>query len=121
MAYVRRLVDHLSGAGIQSWYDSRIVTGDRFDKAIAEQIEACAAVIVVMTAASFASNWVANEIKYAQDHGKPIVPLLLEGKAFISLTSLDYEDVRDQQLPGPRVLQRLTQLAGVTFDRPTRR
>src|SRR5258705_11583776 len=80
--YVEALAAHLDAAGVSCWYDHRIVAGDRFDQVIAEQIDACDAFVVVMTPASYASGWVANEIKYAQDHGKRIVPLLLAGEPF---------------------------------------
>jgi TIR domain/Bacterial PH domain len=111
-AYVEALAAHLDAAGVSCWYDHRIVVGDRFDQVIAEQIDTCVAFVVVMTPASYASNWVANEIKYAQDHGKRIVPLLLAGEPFISLTSLDYEDVRGGSMLGPAGVAALRALLG---------
>jgi hypothetical protein len=111
--YVEDLAAHLSRAGVAYWYDYRIVTGDRFDKVIAEQIDGCGAFVVVMTPASFDSDWVANEINYAKAKGKPILPLLLGGSVFISLNSRDYEDVSRRQMPGPKFMAHLASLVGV--------
>lgn len=109
-AYVDKLGGHLMAAGLPIWYDYQIMTGDRFDKVIAREIDACAAFIVVMTPRSDDSDWVANEVAHAREKGKPILPLLLEGSAFMSLKSLDYEPVAPGRMPSRDFVDHLRSL-----------
>ena len=101
--YVERLVEYLAAAGVPCWYDHGIAKGDRFDRVIAERIDSCAAVIVVMTRAALESDWVANEIAYAEAKNKRILPLLLSGSPLVSLARRDYENVAGGAMPGPKL------------------
>jgi TIR domain len=106
-AYVDRLVEYLQEQSIMVWYDYEIATGDRFDRVITRQIDDCAAMVVVMSAASMESDWVANELTYAQRIGKQVLPLLLSGELIISLASREYEDVRGRRMPSTQFVQKL--------------
>ena len=107
--YVVRLVEYLASAGLVVWTDHGIDFGSRWAEVIRNQIEECTAVVVVMSPDSGRSEWVEREVAYAQELGKPIFPLLLEGKAraFIRLINIQYEDVTDRALPSSRLVQRL--------------
>jgi hypothetical protein len=108
---VERLAGHLGKAGIPVWYDYEIDAGDRFDAAIAKQIDDCAAFVVVLTPASVGSRWVAREIGRADDVPKPIFPLLLEPcKTPIRLQGLHQESAVGAVLPSAEFLAKLRAL-----------
>jgi hypothetical protein len=46
-----------------------------------------------------ASDWVNNELTYAQSKGKKIYPLLLKGNTWLSVASIQYVNVRNRKLP----------------------
>lgn len=98
--YVQQLVAHLARGGVSAWADGEIITGDRWTSIIRNQIDACAAMIVVMTPAAEESVWVEREISRAEEQRKPIFPLLLKGQPFFRLTNLQYEKVDNNAMPG---------------------
>jgi WD40 repeat protein len=107
-AYVVDLARHLTQAGLTIWYDYRLGAGDRFDIAIQQQIDMCRALVVVLTPAAVASEWVGREIAYAQDQGKELLPLLRwPCQIPISLVRTHYENVTDGRMPDDRFVQRL--------------
>jgi hypothetical protein len=105
--YVEALTSYLSMDGIVCWYDHEVLRGQRFDQVLAGKIEQCAAFIVVMTPAAAESSWVANEISHATSNGKPILPLLLDGRPLLPVASLDREDVQNGQMPSREFVARL--------------
>jgi hypothetical protein len=111
-SYVERLVEVMSDAGLPVWFDRQLITGDRWHSVIQERIDTCAAFVVVMTSAADASPWVNREIAQAEDTGKPIFPLLLEGERFFRLADLQYQDVRGGLLPDRAFIDRLVQISG---------
>jgi hypothetical protein len=106
-AYVWKLAQHLSGLGLPVWYDSEIVSGDRWHQLIQRQVDTRGAFAVVMTPAAEESRWVNLEVQRAEEERKPILPLLLAGRAFFRLADLQYDDVRGGRMPGPPFLDRL--------------
>ena len=97
--YVSSLVSNLSNEGFEFWLDTRINAGADWFDAIEEKILGCGAFIVVMSPYARASQWVKKEIIIADDGGKPIFPLLLEGKRFGIVADKQYEDVRGGRHP----------------------
>jgi WD40 repeat protein len=116
--YVDRLAAQIAAEGLPLWYDYEIATGDRFEKIIKQQIEACSAFVVVMTPAAEDSEWVSIEVNFAKQRGKPVLPLLLEGEVFIRLNTLDYADVRAGELPDRSFFDQLKRLVGPAEVRP---
>ncbi|SNT48938.1 40-residue YVTN family beta-propeller repeat-containing protein [Asanoa hainanensis] len=116
--YAQRLVENLAEAGIPAWMDREIVSGQRWTRTIEEQLDACSAVVVVMTPAASKSEWVGREILHARAAGKEILPLLRSGRPFFSLADVHYEDVTTGSLPGPQFLSRLADLAGIAPPAP---
>lgn len=110
--YVARLGEHLDAAGIPVWYDREIISGDRWRHVIRQQLDACGAVVVVMTPGAEASAWVDRELVRAENQGKPVLPLLLAGTVFFGLGDLQYEDVRTGAMPGAAFTDRLYDLLG---------
>jgi hypothetical protein len=105
--YVRRLASYLRDAGLTVWFDHEIVSGDRWARVIRERIDSCAAFIVVMTPQADASRWVGREIAHAETLNKPVLPLLLEGRPFFSLSDVQYESVVGGVMPSAAFLGRL--------------
>jgi len=110
-AYVESLATHLTNAGVPVWLDREIAVGDRWERVIRDQIDACVALIVVMTPQADASIWVSREINYAEAKMKPIFPLLLRGDPFFRLGNIQYENVTDGRMPSAltAVLESLTE------------
>jgi hypothetical protein len=68
--------------------------------AVREAVDQAAVVVVVMSPAAEASEWVDRELARAELRGIPVVPVLLEGYPFFRLGSTQYEDVRGGCVPG---------------------
>jgi hypothetical protein len=106
-AYVLRLATFLEQQRIPVWFDKEIISGDRWDAVIRQQIDACRAFIVVMSPAAEASSWVAREITEAEQQNKPILPLLVAGRNFFRLGHIQYEDVTGGKLPSAAYVERV--------------
>jgi tetratricopeptide (TPR) repeat protein len=77
---VKNLGEGLERQGVGVWVDTRELRGgDRLEKEIKEAIEEARAVIVVLSHRTFNSSWVLDEVRYALEVKKKIIPLLLEG------------------------------------------
>jgi TIR domain len=108
--YVTRLAGALRGQGAEVWLDKELDYGSRWARVIAERIRTCAVLIVVMTPAAEASDWVFKEITEAERHDKPIYPLLLDGEDWFILNTYQHEDVRGGALPTSRYLEAVAAL-----------
>ena len=105
--YVEKLAAHLVKAGITTWFDKEIISGDRWLTTIVEKLDSCAALIVVMTPESERSSWVGKEVLRALDSATPILPLLLRGRAHFALRDLHFEDVIHGRMPSDAYVARL--------------
>ncbi|HWM21693.1 MAG TPA: toll/interleukin-1 receptor domain-containing protein [Ilumatobacteraceae bacterium] len=106
--YVNLLVDHLKEAGITCWIDSsEIRYGSRWEHEIKLNLDACRAVVVVMSAASQESAWVSREVNYAMSRERVIFPLLLDGEVFFALNNIHFEDVVTGTMPSQKWLDQL--------------
>lgn len=77
--FAERLIRDLQAAGHAIWIDvSRLKGGDVWIRAISEGIINSYAFVVVATERSLGSSWVQDEITWAKQRGKLIIPLLLE-------------------------------------------
>ncbi len=112
--YVGRLKVHLVASGLAVWTDEGIDYGSRWSMVIEKQIETCAVFVPVMTESSREAPWVNREIDLAQELGKPILPLLLSGRRFLSLRDVQDEEVVGGRLPSSRFVQRLDALVGAS-------
>jgi serine/threonine-protein kinase len=107
--YAHRLEGELRLRGFEVWIDERIAYGTRWPQVIEEQVDTCAAMIVIMTPRSKESDWVQNELAYAKNLRKPLFPVLLEGDYWLSVSAIQCVDVRDGQLPPARFYDWLAQ------------
>lgn len=111
-AYVDKLAARLAEVGVPVWYDFKISAGQRFGTEIQRQIDTCAALVVVLSPESVASEWVAQEIAYARYRGRPVLPLMLRQCDLpIELITTHYEDVTGGRFPSPQFLADLGELS----------
>lgn len=103
-------------AGLRPWTDDRLVPGTRqWTGEIERAIKGSVALVVVLTPIAKASEWVANEVVYAQQHEVPVIPILAEGTATssipIGLITTQHVDLRQ---PGAvdLLVRELSRLAG---------
>lgn len=79
MDFALRLARELKGAGFPIWVDQMdIPVGARWDDELEIALDTCGIFLVILTPASIASSNVKDEIGYAIDNGKRILPVLLE-------------------------------------------
>ena len=102
--YVDELCASLRRHSIEVWVDHEIGHSKRWEEVLQAQIEGCAAFVVVMTPSADSSKWVKREINHAEEHNKPIFPVLVAGECFFRLNDLQYEDARQlERSDGPRL------------------
>jgi hypothetical protein len=118
--YVRRLKDHLVAHRLDVWTDEGIDYGTQWADVIETKIESCGVFVPVMTSSSRDAVWVGREIDLAQELGKRILPLLLDGRPFLRLRELQYEDVRGARMPSDRFIAALRDLTGTRRPRLAR-
>lgn len=106
--YAHKLADEMKRRGIDVWIDDRIDYGEQWPRVIQENLEHCQVVIVIMTTDAYNSRWVQNELVFAQGLGKIILPLLVEGKTWLSLASSQYVDLLGGNLPPETFYSTLT-------------
>jgi tetratricopeptide (TPR) repeat protein len=111
--YVAALTDYLRDAGIAAFYDKDISYGDQWWGAIVKRIRACSAMVVVMTPALEASDWVVKEILLARREEKPIFPLLRAGTGYPLLIDIEHLDVTSGQMPGEDFVTALQRAGGI--------
>jgi hypothetical protein len=77
--FTTKLVKGLRAGGYPVWFDLLdIPTGARWDDEVEKALRECSIFMIILTPASIASENVKDEIGYAIDHGKRILPVLLE-------------------------------------------
>jgi hypothetical protein len=70
----RLVADLLESAGYTVWWDTRLIIGQFFRRAIKQKLDAADAVIVIWTPYSVSSKWVIAEASRADDRGV-LIPL----------------------------------------------
>ena len=111
--YATMLTEAFEGFGLPVWNDSRIEYGAQWPRVLQEHLDACGVFVVIMTANSYASDWVHSEVSRAKRKGKTIFPLLLEGhEPWLSVESTQYVDVRHGKLPPPTFFVQVEQALG---------
>lgn len=79
MEFAGRLVKDLEQAGYEAWLDrTDIQTGARWDDEIVRGLDSSEIFLVILSNKSTNSQNVKDEIGYALDHNKQILPLLIE-------------------------------------------
>ena len=74
-----RFARDLRAAGISMWVDQLdIRPSEHWDKAIERAVRECRGLVVILSPRSAASDNVADEISFAIDHGKSVLPVMIE-------------------------------------------
>ena len=77
-AFALRVANNLEHNGINIWVDQSDITGGRhWDSEIQSAIDNCVCMVVVLSDNSVKSQNVLDEISYALDEGKQILPILI--------------------------------------------
>ncbi|KAB1978533.1 TIR domain-containing protein [Streptomyces triticiradicis] len=97
-AYGSRLAEQLRTAGLPVWSTGDLRPGDAQFWTIRQQLRHAVAVIVVMTPQSQDSEDVTRMILEGQVHGRPFVPVLLDGDVNYHLAATWHVDARDGAL-----------------------
>lgn len=71
---IRALVDE----GYRVWYDDGIQAGSSFPDYIADRLFGCSCVLMLVSRSSLGSGWCRNEVEYALDLGRSVLPVYLE-------------------------------------------
>ena len=77
--FALRLAKDLRARGVHMWVDQLdIRPSEHWDRAIERAVAACSGLVVVVSPRSVASDNVADEISYAIDNGKSVLPVMIE-------------------------------------------
>lgn len=97
--FALKFARELKSAGYLVWLDQLdIPTGARWDDAVERALRECEIFLIILTTASISSENVKDEIGYAIDHGKRIVPVLLEECEIpLRLRRFQYVDFREMK------------------------
>jgi formylglycine-generating enzyme required for sulfatase activity len=111
--YAHKLAEKLREEGFDVWIDNtRLRSSEDWWRSIVLAIRVCAAVVVVLTPESDASEWVQREITLAGKYKKPIFPLWLDGSLdtpnWEYFVRIQIEDVRGGKLPPPHLYDTLS-------------
>ena len=95
-AFALKLAKDLRDSGAEIWLDQLdIKPGSRWDASIEIALDAAACMIVILSPASVASNNVMDEVSFALENGKRVIPVLLhECKLPFRLRRLQYVNFR---------------------------
>jgi|FLYN01.1.fsa_nt_gi hypothetical protein len=108
-AVVALLCEELKALGIELWVSFQdIQPGSQWDKAIQNALEKATHVIVAVSKASTESLYVRTEVEYALDHGKTVIPVVIEPEVKIPLRWYTLQNVNWRD----RSKAALLQLAG---------
>ncbi|MER7187502.1 GUN4 domain-containing protein, partial [Streptomyces hyaluromycini] len=120
-AYGSALAGQLRESGLPVWSTGDLRPGDAHFWTIRQQLRHAVAVVVVMTSPSQDSDDVTRMILEGQVHGRPFVPVLLDGEVNYHLAASWHIDARGGALLGAADLDLLHRLhEDVTRGRPPR-
>ena len=96
--FALRLASDLRAVGVNLWLDQLdILGGDRWDRAIESALNSCPCMIAIMSPESLASTNVMDEVSFALEEGKLVVPVLLRScKVPFRLRRLQYVDFSNE-------------------------
>src|SRR5947207_15448218 len=77
-AFVLKLAKDLRDAGAELWLDQLdIKAGSRWDASIEAALNASTCIIVILSPASVGSNNVMDEVSFALENGKTVIPVMI--------------------------------------------
>lgn len=113
------IADGLQTAGLRAWVDvTSIPDGSSWLREIEKGVEACAAVVVVMTANARSSEWVERETLLALQLGKPVFIALMESVP-LPLHLINRQSTNFTKRPGHALSRLVTSLKALPPNHPT--
>jgi len=98
--FVKQIEQNL---GVQCWIDlTGIKSGEEFEEVIINAIDECKIVLFMLSDNSLKSKWTKREVYYAEDEGKRIVPILVDGEKLrgwfkFHFGNVDYIDIQSDE------------------------
>jgi len=120
--FTTRLVKDLTKRGINIWFDQRnIKTGQRWDSTIQSALEGCTAFLIVLSPNSVKSENVLDELAFALEEGKPIIPVLYQDCSVpLRLRRVQHIDLRsDYKTNFGKIFTSLSQQQSITQSKKT--
>lgn len=74
---VLTVIDRLKGQGFTVWFDEVLEAGSRWSDDLARAVEGCAAFLYFLSPRSVSSRYCLDEVHFALECGRPIVPVEL--------------------------------------------
>ncbi len=112
--FVTRLINDLTRQGLNVWMDQRnIGAGQRWDRVIQDALEACDLFMIVLSPHSVESENVLDELSFAINSNKRIIPILLQNCEIpYRIARIQFVDfTRDYQTGFRHLLSEITQQA----------
>jgi hypothetical protein len=96
-ALVRKIADLLTKGDHEPWYDEQLQAGERWKEQILRRIQASDIFVYALTPTSAESEYCLWEYREALNHGKPILPVLLDADTKLppGLDELQYVNFTD--------------------------
>lgn len=116
-----RFTDDLRAAGIDVWIDQRDIRGgEQWDRAVEKALEESSAMLVILSPDAVQSRTVMDEVSYALEEGKHVVPVLhRQCKIPLRMRRLQYIDVTSSYEKGlARVVEALKSPLRMTAETP---
>ncbi|MEM7084966.1 MAG: TIR domain-containing protein [Bacteroidota bacterium] len=117
--FVLNLAKELREKGANVWLDQLdIKPGTRWDKSIEDALDASQTVLVILSKTSVESNNVMDEVSYALEEGKMVLPVMLEAcDVPFRLRRLQFADFSVSREKG---IETLTKALGLTNEIPAK-
>ncbi len=93
-ALVHRLIHMLQAAGIKVWYDKGLPLGPNYFDEIADELDNCQAILLLLSANSMASQYVRKELCHALDQNKLIIHAHIDNSVIPSGVKLQIGDLQ---------------------------
>lgn len=115
-----RFANDLRAAGIAMWVDQLdIRPSEHWDRAIERAVRECRGLVVILSPRSAESDNVADEISFAIDHGKSVLPVMIERCALpLRITRMQVVDATGDY---DRALQQCLEVLGGAEPAPRRK
>ncbi len=100
LPYVKQISE---AVGRNCWIDLKgIESGVEFEEVIIKAIDECQVVLFMLSDSSLRSKWTKREVIYAEDEGKRIVPVLVDGERLrgwfkFHFGNVDFIDIRSEE------------------------
>lgn len=119
--FVLNLAKELRAAGGDVWLDQLdIKPGTRWDKSIETALDTSKTVLVILSNKSVASHNVMDEVSYALEEGKTVIPVLLEQcDVPFRLRRFQFADFTESHVKGIATLSKALGLDAVPASKPS--